>query len=146
MFVSKFIFLFLFLIDGISKYLADRKSFEFNFLNIIVYRAVENPGLSFGLFSEYKYIVVILQLLLSLVILVFILREKYKSLGFKLILCGSFSNIIYRLLPDANGNVIDFININNYFICNFADIYITFGVIIFIFDSLKRKSPERGSF
>jgi lipoprotein signal peptidase len=59
--------------------------------------------------------------------------------GILLILSGGISNIIDRLYF---GCVIDFIDLNrfiNWPIFNLADIYITFGVILILFNHLKSK-------
>jgi signal peptidase II len=67
-----------------------------------------------------------------------------KLLAFSLILAGGIGNIMDRLLYDRH--VTDFMNIGimnlRTGIFNFADVWITTGVIYFIFASRKTRSPK----
>lgn len=138
----KYIFLFLLIIiDGITKYLATLDFIYFNY-EIIWYQYAENPGMSFGLLSNNKTFLIIIQILLLGIFLYYIIKNKIYNNGVLLILAGGMGNIIFRMIPNSNGKVIDFINLNNYFIFNLADLFISTGVIIYSYDLLKRKSPR----
>jgi len=67
-----------------------------------------------------------------------------KLLAFSLILAGGIGNIMDRLLYDRH--VTDFMNLGimnlRTGIFNFADVWITAGVIYFIFASRKNRSPK----
>lgn len=138
----KYIFFFLLLIiDGITKYLATLDLFYFNY-KIIRYQYAENPGMSFGLLSYNKTFLIIIQILLLGIFLYYIIKNKICNNGALLILAGGMGNIIFRMIPNTNGKVIDFINLNNYFIFNLADLFISTGVILYCYNLLKRKSPK----
>ena len=79
-------------------------------------------------------------------ILVFETLNKYESLALLFILSGGIGNLIDRSL---RGHVIDFINFyyENYsfYIFNFADSFITIGVIIYILDIVISKLRLNGN-
>ena len=133
----------IFLLDRLSKiyviYL-DKKFlgseiFTSKFLNIIL---VWNEGIAFGLFSfneNYLYnILTIIILLIIIVIFFMMIRNKgIKKYSLLMILGGALGNFYDRIFYGAVPDFIDF-HISNFhwFIFNFADIFITIGVIFMI--------------
>ena len=107
---------------------------------------VFNKGIAFGLLSfdqTFSYnIVTIVIMIITLIILVIAIKSNgFEKLCFSLIFGGSLGNIFDRLYYRAVVDFID-ININNihWFIFNFADIFITTGVILLIlFELIKKK-------
>ena len=133
----------IFLLDRLSKiyviYL-DKKFlgseiFSSKFLNIVL---VWNEGIAFGLFSfdeNYLYnILTIIILLIIIIIFFMMIRNKgIKKYSLLMILGGALGNIYDRIFYKAVPDFIDF-HISNFhwFIFNFADIFITIGVIFMI--------------
>ena len=113
-----------------------------SFLN---FNLILNKGIAFGLFSFdeqfYYNIITVIIVLITLVIFFMAIKSKgIEKISFSLIFGGSLGNIFDRLYYSA---VIDFIDIyvNNFhwFIFNFADIFISIGVILLIFFELFKK-------
>ena len=112
----------------------------FPFLNLVF---VRNTGISFGLFSDggvfNRYFFSVFSVLVGTVIFFISLLSENKLVKAALILisAGAFGNAIDRIYF---GGVIDFIDIFLYTYhwpaFNFADIFITIGVIILLFENL----------
>ena len=133
----------IFLLDRLSKiyviYL-DKKFlgseiFSSKFLNIVL---VWNEGIAFGLFSfdeNYLYnILTVIILLIIIIIFFMMIRNKgIKKYSLLMILGGALGNFYDRIFYGAVPDFIDF-HISNFhwFIFNFADIFITIGVIFMI--------------
>ena len=104
---------------------------------------IHNFGVSFGLFSGLisPWILIILGLLV--VAFIFYLMKSasgtLEEWGLLIIISGAISNIIDRIL---NGYVIDFIyfHYKSFFwpAFNFADIYITIGIIMIVINILRK--------
>tara|TARA_B100001093_G_scaffold238562_1_gene228537 strand:+ start:700 stop:1170 length:471 start_codon:yes stop_codon:yes gene_type:complete len=145
-----YISIFIFFLDRLSKFyilklsnLQDITNFYItSFLNL---NLVFNKGIAFGLLSmdeaiHYNIITFII-LIITLIVLVMAIKtsgvEKY---GFSMIFGGSLGNIFDRLYYSS---VIDFIDIHinniHWFIFNFADIFITTGVLLLIFFEVYKK-------
>ena len=139
-----------FFVDRLSKYyilkiLPDNIDYIpiTSFLN---FNLIFNKGIAFGLFSFneqfYYNIITIIIVLITLVIFFMAIKSNgIEKISFSLIFGGSLGNIFDRLYYSA---VIDFIDIyvNNFhwFIFNFADIFITSGVVmLIIFELFKKK-------
>ena len=107
----------------------------FSFLDIT---HIHNYGISFGLFSGIipAWTIIILGLLITFFIsyLMFTSKNSSEKIGLLLIITGAASNLLDRI---NNNYVLDFIYLhyNNFYwpAFNFADIYITIGVIIVIY-------------
>ena len=140
-----FLIFFLFL-DGVTKFYAQKGEISFNFANLIVSKFSLNPGISFNLLANFKYLVIFIQVLILLLAIKLFKLSFKQDYGFWLVICGGVGNIIFRFIPGVNLNVVDFISVKNLFICNLADIYISLGVVYLLVSSLKRKSPIRGFF
>jgi len=104
---------------------------------------IHNFGVSFGLFAGLisPWILVVIGLLVVIFIYYLMISssDKIEKMGLLIIISGAISNIIDRIL---NGYVIDFIYLNYRDLYwpafNFADIYITLGIMM-ILSSFFRK-------
>ena len=140
------IFLLLFLLDIFSKY------FVFNYIDLYQFikltyffdlTHIHNFGISFGLFSET--IPSLILILIGLLVTVFVMylyiysNDKLERWGLFIIICGAIANIVDRSI---NGYVIDFLyfHINQFYwpAFNFADIYISLGIIMIIVNMVKK--------
>ena len=153
-YINLYLVILIFLIDRISKiYVINldkqflgTEIFSSKFLNIIL---VWNEGIAFGLFSfdeNYLYNILTVIILLIIIIIFFMIRgnKGIKKYSLLMILGGALGNfydrIFYRAVPDF----IDF-HISNFhwFIFNFADIFITIGVIfMIIFEFIGNNDEE----
>ena len=119
----------------------------FPFLNITF---VRNTGISFGLFSNggllnrYFFTIFALIVGLALLIIAFLNNDRIARFSLLFISAGAIGNAIDRIYF---GGVIDFID---FFLYNFhwpafnlADIFITFGVILLLFENLFGKKNAK---
>ena len=119
----------------IQNYLFLNQSIKINQFFDIVY--VQNYGVSFGLFSrEIPHWVLVLIALLVVILILFLMIISNKNLeknAYFLIIAGAIGNIIDRIL---NSYVVDFISLHYEMFYwpafNFADIYITIGIIMLL--------------
>ncbi len=148
------IIIIIFIIDRVSKvYLLnlyengiDVDFYIFPFLNIYL---VWNTGIGFGLFSTdpnifYHFLTVLIGIInLVLIILLFNLNGIRKYF-ISMILGGSFGNLFDRIYYFAVPDFVD-LHIGNFhwFIFNFADIFITFGVICLILVEIFSKNINK---
>jgi signal peptidase II len=126
----------------------DNTLYESEFLNIYL---IWNEGIAFGLmsFDEKNFY----NGLTSIIILVslFILHIAYQNKGLKRyallsIFAGSLGNIFDRLVYNAVPDFIDFhIKDFHWFIFNFADIFITLGVIIMIMTEFLNNNDKKSN-
>ena len=148
------VIIFLVLIDqcmkiSISKIMLNN-SFEdiklLPFLNIVF---VRNTGVSFGMFSEWgilgRYFFSIFSIVIGsfLILLAMFSDAKLFRISLGLISSGALGNAIDRVYF---GGVIDFIDFFIYNFhwpaFNFADNFITIGVILLLFDNIFNKKNE----
>ena len=146
--------LLIFLIDRISKIYVislTKENFNINiytseFLNFTL---IWNEGIAFGLFSFNETYLYNVLTGFILVIIFIILIMIFKSEGFKkysllMIFGGALSNVFDRIFYKA---VPDFIDIHygelHWFIFNFADIFITIGVIFMILYEIIDNNSEK---
>lgn len=151
--VNLLLVLSIFLLDRFSKvYLIhlDKKYigseiFSSKFLNI---RLIWNEGIAFGFFSFseiYLYnILTGLILIIIFIILIMILKsEGFKKYSLLIIFGGALGNVFDRIFYKA---VPDFIDLHygelHWFVFNFADIFITIGVIFMILIELFDKKEN----
>ena len=116
------------------------------FLNIVF---VRNTGVSFGMFSEWgilgRYFFSIFSIVIGsfLILLAMFSDAKLFRISLGLISSGALGNAIDRVYF---GGVIDFIDFFIYNFhwpaFNFADIFITIGVILLLFDNIFNKKNE----
>ncbi len=117
-----------------------------SFLNIVF---VRNTGVSFGMFSEWgilgRYFFSIFSIMVGsfLIILAIFSDEKLFRISLGFISSGALGNAIDRIYF---GGVIDFIDFFIYNLhwpaFNFADVFITVGVILLLFDNIFNKKNE----
>ena len=116
------------------------------FLNIVF---VRNTGVSFGMFSEWgilgRYFFSIFSIVVGsfLILLAIFSDTKLFRISLGLISSGALGNAIDRVYF---GGVIDFIDFFIYNFhwpaFNFADIFITIGVALLLFDNIFNKKNE----
>ena len=117
--------------------------------NFLKFYYIQNTGAAFGMFSGYT----ILLVLFTFFVLYFLYKEIKDNKVDNLNLCtlvllfaGAIGNLIDRVFRKY---VIDFISFTLFkhemAIFNVADIYITFGVIIYLFGILRDRKNERNS-
>ena len=103
---------------------------------------IHNYGISFGLFAgilDHKIIIIIGSIVTLFFIYILLKsRDIFEKWALLLIISGAISNILDRTL---NNYVLDFIYLHykDFYwpAFNFADIYITLGVLMFLFILLK---------
>ena len=140
------IFIFLVLTDLVSKYYIFNYIDLYQFIEITSFLEIthiHNFGVSFGLFSETVPSLILI--LIGLIVVVFIIyllfnsKDVMERWGLFVIICGAIANIIDRFV---NGYVIDFIyfHFNQYYwpAFNFADIYISIGIIMILLNVLRK--------
>jgi signal peptidase II len=138
---------------------------------------IENPGIAFGIDpgSKFKLFISVLTIfvIFGLVVYLFFLKDKDFSfrLSIAIILGGAVGNLMDRMFYGIfygyasflNGKVVDFLDfgiLNLFFhqdvfsnyVFNFADVAVTFGVIMFVYNFHKknirvsRKNIELGNY
>ena len=135
-----FIIFLLLLIDQLSKYFIVSNFNLYDELIIIKdffkFEYVENTGISFGLFSGGRIIIIIASLVVIGFMIYDLMHEESKIhyLSCILILSGALGNLIDRVF---RGYVVDFISFklfnHDMAIFNIADICVVIGVILYIF-------------
>ena len=116
------------------------------FLNLYL---VWNKGIAFGLFSFdenslYKFITLLITLIILTIFVMMIKTENYKVYFLISILGGSLGNLFDRIYYSAVPDFIDFhIKGFHWFVFNVADIFITLGILCLIIaemfpDKLKK--------
>ena len=140
------IFLLLVLFDILSKYIVFNYIDLYQFIKITYFfdiTHIHNFGVSFGLFAGTIPALVLVIIGLFVTAFVFYLyinsSEFLERWGLFIIICGAIGNIVDRFI---NGYVIDFLylHINQYYwpAFNFADIYISIGIIMIIVNMVKK--------
>jgi signal peptidase II len=146
-FVNFTIVLSIFLIDRFSKIfilkIAELENKVDIYLtpNLNIY-LIWNKGIAFGLLSFntifiYNIITLII-ISITLVVLAWTVRAKgLKRYSLLLVLGGSLGNLFDRIYYNAVPDFIDFhINDFHWFVFNFADIFITIGIICLVFKEI----------
>jgi signal peptidase II len=139
-------FLFLVLFDLLSKYIVFNYIDLYQFIKITYFfdiTHIHNFGVSFGLFAGT--IPALVLVFVGLFVTAFVLylyvhsSDSLEHWGLFIIICGAIGNIVDRSI---NGYVIDFLylHINEYYwpAFNFADIYISIGIIMIIVNMVKK--------
>lgn len=95
---------------------------------------VENRGVAFGMFSDLRWLFVVLTAVVIVIFLVLLIKNSNKSKLFSvsaaLIIGGGIGNLIDRLFL---GYVVDYLQLSFFSpVCNFADYCITFGTVLLI--------------
>lgn len=141
--VSAGVFLLVVVADRITKSIAsnlllERKSVEL-ISDFLYLSLVKNTGVAFGLYKGFSVFLSIIGFLGFLAMLVFfpeIFRAKLSSVFIGLILGGAFSNFFDRITA---GYVIDFIDIRFFSVFNLADVAITIGVMLLLYEFLVER-------
>jgi len=106
---------------------------------------VWNTGIGFGLMSFdnqifYNLISAIIALVIIFLLFYAIKSKRLEKFSFSIIIGGALGNFYDRISYNA---VPDFIDIHyknfHWFTFNFADIFITMGIIIYLFSGLNKK-------
>ena len=140
------IFLLLVLFDILSKYIVFNYIDLYQFIKITYFfdiTHIHNFGVSFGLFAgtiPASVLVIIGLFVTAFVLYLYINSSEFlERWGLFIIICGAIGNIVDRFI---NGYVIDFLylHINQYYwpAFNFADIYISLGIIMIIINMVKK--------
>ena len=147
------IILIIFFLDRLSKiYLISLQTsgtevdfYIFSFLNFYL---VWNTGVGFGLMSmeasRYYHILTIFILIMNIFLIYYLFKLKNSQVYFiALIIGGSLGNLFDRIYYYAVPDFID-LHLGNYhwFIFNVADIFITLGIIGFMFAEFFKKDNE----
>jgi signal peptidase II len=114
---------------------------------LVDFRPALNRGVSFSLLAQDgvigRYLLIALLVIVVIVVAVMAWRAAtpLASLGFGLILGGALGNLRDRFF--LHGAVFDFLSVHlgtlMLFVCNFADIAISAGAVLFILDSVLVK-------
>ena len=119
------------------------------FFNLMM---VWNPGISYGLFPASGKFGTVLLLVVSVLVVAFLLwwlwrsTSQWLTAGFGFIIGGALGNVIDRLVY---GKVADFFHFYGFgydwYIFNVADVAITIGAILIIYDVIKPEHPPMSS-
>jgi len=115
---------------------------------------ITNDGIAFGLnpFGQYSFILLIVSVVAVLFIIKILIdsRQSSKLIQFSLslIIGGALGNLIDRFFTTFNfmgyNGVIDFIDIGikgyRFYIFNFADFFISLGIILYLISFIKSKA------
>ncbi len=138
------IILLTFSIDRYSKIkiinnFSDTRFYLNDFLNLDL---LWNTGIGFGLLSlessiYYNFLSILIGLVIVLLIFVAIKSNKFEKFFFSMIIGGALGNFYDRIYFNA---VPDFIDLHyknfHWFTFNLADIFITIGIIFYIFNGV----------
>ena len=137
-------------IDQIFKYyiLINKENLPNNIINgVLNFTYCENRGIAFGIGQGGAKIFAIITILIIIVALIYVMLKfnKLKRLtlfGIALVISGGIGNLIDRLFRGYVIDYIDFSEIVDFPIFNFADICIVVGVIIIGISYLKNEGGE----
>jgi len=107
------------------------------------FQRVYNPGVNFGLLSDYPQVVMVATLAIGVAFALYALRrppQRWATIGgFALLLGGGFGNLVDRF---RLGAVFDYLNITPFVgYLNLADLAIGAGVILLLLDAMLRREP-----
>ena len=131
-------------IDSFPKYIIS---------DFLKFTYITNDGIAFGLnpFGDYRIILLFISIIAVLFVIKIFLDSKGVSklteFGLSLIIGGALGNLIDRFLTYFNlmdyHGVIDFIDIGigdyRFYIFNFADFFISLGIILYLISFLQSK-------
>ena len=134
------IILLIFFLDRYSKlYILKNFSDRIYYINkLINFDLVWNTGIGFGLFNSssmfiYNLISIIIACVIILLVYLTIKSKKIDKIAFSIIIGGAIGNFYDRLIYNAVPDFIDLHYANfHWFTFNLADVFITFGVFIFL--------------
>ena len=138
----------IFFLDRFSKIIVlnnfkDNTHYINNFINLDL---IWNIGIGFGLLSTdsstiYSLITTIIALVIIFLLYIFVISESLDKFIYAIILGGALGNFYDRLVYKAVPDFID-LHYNNFhwFTFNVADIFITFGIVVFVLRSFFIKN------
>ena len=145
-------------IDQISKFFIisyhNSSLFEQDIIsNFLRFTYITNKGIAFGLnpFGQYSFILLAVSIIAVLFVVKILIDSKHESkliqLSLSLIIGGALGNLIDRFFTAFNlmgyNGVIDFIDIGikeyRFYIFNFADFFISLGIILYLISFIKSK-------
>lgn len=105
------------------------------------FQRVYNPGVNFGLLSDFPEVVIVATLVIGVGFAAYVLLrppQRWATIGgFALLLGGGFGNLIDRF---RIGAVFDYLNITPFVgYLNLADLAIGAGVILLLLDAMLRR-------
>lgn len=133
------------LIDQITKFLFNNINFTNQYFGLV---SGKNYGSAFSLFSNIPYYSQIIAIISIILIVILYLNKKhfevniYSKLSLITFISGIIGNFIDRILF---GYVRDFLFIKDFSIFNFADIYLSVGIILLIYSEFvehQKKSKK----
>ncbi len=100
--------------------------------NLLSLTYVENRGVAFGMFSDMRWIFVVLTTVMLAIIIFYMFKKRPNGKFFYIcagmIIGGGIGNLIDRVLY---GYVIDYLSLSFFSpVCNFADYCITIGTVL----------------
>ena len=145
-------------IDQLSKFFVisyhNSSLFEQDIIsNFLRFTYITNEGIAFGLnpFGQYSSILLIVSILAIFFVVKILIDSKHEpkliQLSLSLIIGGALGNLIDRFFTTFNlmsyNGVIDFIDIGikeyRFYIFNFADFFISLGIILYLISFIKSK-------
>ena len=122
--------------------------------NFLRFTYITNDGIAFGLdpFGGSRFILLIVSIIAVLFVIKILVESANESkllqFGLSLILGGALGNLIDRFFTTFNfmgyNGVIDFIDIGikdyRFYIFNFADFFISLGIILYLISFIKSKT------
>ena len=143
----------IFLIDRLSKIYILKKAEIESTVDIYIteylnFYLIWNKGIAFGLFSfnesfMYNLITTIILAITIIILFMIFKNEGLKKYSLLSIFGGSLGNLFDRVYYSGVPDFIDFhINDFHWFVFNFADIFITIGVLCLIFDEIFMESKR----
>ena len=142
-YLNLLIILSIFILDRLTKFYviyldkinSGSEIFSSKFLNIYL---IWNEGIAFGLFSFnennlYNFLTIFILIIIFVILYMISKSSGLKKYSLLMILGGALGNVFDRIIYKAVPDFIDF-HIGNFhwFIFNFADIFISIGVIFLI--------------
>ena len=110
------------------------KDYSFGFISL---KLVTNTGAGFGILQDNNVLLAWIAVLAFILLAYF--RKHFSLVAFIFISAGLIGNLVDRIFYGA---VIDFISIGFWPVFNLADIYISLGVVLTLFDVLSEKSCD----
>ena len=121
--------------------------------NFLRFTYITNKGIAFGLnpFGQYSFILLAVSIIAVLFVIKILIDSRYESrliqLSLSLIIGGALGNLVDRFFTTFNlmgyNGVIDFIDIGikeyRFYIFNFADFFISLGIILYLISFIKSK-------
>ena len=140
-----------FFLDRYSKILVLQKISENsyyvnNYLNLDL---LWNTGIGFGILSSnssflYNSITAVIALVIIFLIIISLKSDKFEKITFSLIIGGAIGNFYDRVIFKAVPDFIDFhYHDLHWFTFNLADIFITFGILIYLLKDVVRLKYEK---